>query len=196
MWYSLFRNIISHPWFKRIWKRAANRQDDHRQYIRQSLKHIFSLEYLLFVFWTVISYMGHVNFTVTFLQYTETITPNFSSYIDFYGNLTFMSAVIATFNALLVDGFVRKYSMERALQTKLIAFGVIAMISVVVSSVRTALQWPMDEQFVKPSTVLTFIGAPCLIGQQTVFTRCNYPTEFFGILSGFVRTMMSLASAL
>merc|ERR1711935_827315 len=102
---------------KRIWKRATNRQDDHRQYIRQSLKHIFSLEYLLFVFWTVTSYMGHVNFTVTFLEYTETITPDFSSYIDFYGNLTFMSAVIAIFNALLVDGFVRKYSTERALQT-------------------------------------------------------------------------------
>ena len=140
--------------------------------------------------------MGHVNFTVTFLQYTETITPDFSSYIDFYGNLTFMSAVIAIFNALLVDGCVRKYSMERALQTKLTAFGAIALISVVLSTVRTALQWTMEERLVKPSTVLMFIGVPCLIGQQAVFTRCNYPTEFFGILSGFVRTMMSLASAL
>ena len=186
---------------KKLWQPAEKRQHNHRQYIRQSLTHVFSLEYVLFVFWTVISFMGHINVSMTFLQYTQTITPNgFRKYIDFYGEMSLISAPIAILSALIIDFYVRwrhsALSVASQFRTKVKAIGLMAFLSVTMSSARTALQWTMEEEYINLSTVLTFIGVPMLMGQQSTFIRCNYPIEFFGVLSGLVRSMMSLSSCL
>ena len=50
---------------------------------------------MLFLFWTVWSYMGHAAFVVTYPEYVEAVAEEPQQYIDFYGNVSFSSAFVA-----------------------------------------------------------------------------------------------------
>ena len=64
---------------------------------------IVSLDYLLFLFWAMMSYTGHIAFISTFTEYAETAAAEPRPYIDFYGNISFASAFVAVIIALLID---------------------------------------------------------------------------------------------
>ena len=181
-------------------KSSDKESHETKSYLKQAIKQIFRLEYLLFVFWSTLSYMGHFAFIVTFPEYSATTAPDEATgrgYVDFYGNISFVSALIAIMVALVIDFKARKYTDQGAsFHFKIIAFGVLALASVLFSCLRYALQWTLDERYVKINVILFLVSLPCLTGQQSVYVRCNFPVEHFGLLSGLVRTVMSTSICL
>ena len=179
---------------------SDTKSSSDKEYLREAMKQIFRLEYLLFVFWSTFSYMGSFAFIVTFLEYAATIATDEATgrgYVDFYGNISFLSAVVAIVSALVIDFKARKYTDQGAsFHFKIIAFGVLALASVLFSSLRYALQWTLDERYVKINVISFLISMPCFTGQQSIYVRCNFPVEHFGLLSGLVRTIMSTSTCL
>jgi len=170
--------------------------------------------------------MGHAAFVVTYPEYVEAISEEPQQYIDFYGNVSFSSAFVAIIivrvtvtrllgviyslvkltmknscrkpdKALTIDYCSRKVrNQHRSFHIKVVAFGTLALLCVFISSARYIMQWTLDERFIKANVISFLISVPLLLSQQSVFVRCNFPVEFFGLLSGLSRTMMSISTCL
>ena len=180
--------------------KSAQQSSDTSGYLKKAARQILKVEYALFIFWSMLSYMTHFAFVATFPEYAATAATDEATgrgFIDFYGNISFASSFVAIITAVLIDFRARKYTDEAAsFNFKVIAFGILALLSVLISCARYIMQWTLDERFVKINVITFLISVPFLTGQQSIYVRCNFPVEFFGLLSGLSRTMMSTSSCL
>ena len=181
-------------------RQESKSSDSMKSYLKRAAKQVAKIEYLLFLFWSMFSYTGHIGFVSTFNEYAMATTTDEATgrgYIDFYGDILFSSAFVVIITAVLIDFNARKYTDQAAsFHFKVVAFGVLSLFSVLISCARYVMQWTLDERFVKINVITFLVSLPFLTGQATIYVRCNFPIEFFGLLSGLVRTMMSTSICL
>ena len=58
------------------------------------------------------------------------------------------------------------------------------------------MQWLLKKELIKITVITLIVSIPLHTGQTALFVRCNFPLEFFGLLTGFVRTMYTVSTSI
>ena len=157
--------------------------------LKEAIDVALTSEFILFLFFSVLGYLGHATFIVLYEEFVKFVSDNGEDYVNFYGNIIFSSAFIALLVALIIDFSVRKLDQDNAYRQKVISFGILALLCILFSSTRNILMSTMNENYIKASMITFVISTPLKTSQQSVFIRCNFPVQFFGFLNGLTRTL-------